>query len=141
MRHARLLAIATLSLALVAACTTASAGWTYVPAPSMTPDPEHGRPPREPSASGGGDNVVQISALGIKYEQTAVTVTAGTSFQIEFDNKDAGVPHNVDDPPGRRDRRRAVQGRRSSTGWRPAPTPSRRSMPAPTRSCAPSIRR
>ena len=94
MHHARLLAIASLSLVLVVACTTASAGWTYVPAPSMTPIPSTAAS-AGPSASGGGDNVVQISALGIKYEQTAVTVKADTSFQIEFDNKDAGVPHNV----------------------------------------------
>ena len=94
MHHARLLAIATLSLVLVAACTTASAGWTYVPAPSMTPIPSTAGS-AQPSASGGGDNVVQISALGIKYEQSSVTVKAGVSFQIAFDNKDAGVPHNV----------------------------------------------
>ena len=94
MHHARQLAIATLSLVLVAACTTASAGWTYVPAPSMTPIPSTAAS-AGPSASGGGDNVVQISALGIKYEQTAVTVKADTSFQIQFDNKDAGTPHNV----------------------------------------------
>jgi plastocyanin len=93
MHHVRLLSIATLSLVLIAACTTASAGWTYVPAPSMTPIPSTAGS-AEPSASG-GDNVVQISALGIKYEQSSVTVKADTSFQIAFDNKDAGVPHNV----------------------------------------------
>jgi plastocyanin len=93
MHHVRLLSIATLSLVLIAACTTASAGWTYVPAPSMTPIPSTAGS-TEPSASG-GDNVVQISALGIKYEQSSVTVKADTSFQIAFDNKDAGVPHNV----------------------------------------------
>ena len=36
-----------------------------------------------------------ISAFGIKYEQTEVTVKAGAPFQIQFENKDAGVPHNV----------------------------------------------
>jgi plastocyanin len=92
MHHARLLSIATLSLVLVAACTTASAGWTYVPAPSMTPIPSTAA---SAGPSGSGGDVVQISALGIKYEQTSVTVKAGTSFQIAFDNKDAGVPHNV----------------------------------------------
>ena len=93
MHHARLLSIATLALVLVTACTTASAGWTYVPAPSMTPIPSTAGS-AQPSASGGND-VVQISALGIKYEQSSVTVKADTSFQIAFDNKDAGVPHNV----------------------------------------------
>jgi plastocyanin len=93
MRHARLLSAAVLSLVLVSACTTASAGWTYVPAPSMTPIPSSAAS-AAPSGSG-GDNVVQISALGIKYEQSSVTVKAGVSFQIAFDNKDAGTPHNV----------------------------------------------
>jgi plastocyanin len=36
-----------------------------------------------------------ISALGIKYEQTDVTAPAGKPFQIAFENKDAGTPHNV----------------------------------------------
>jgi plastocyanin len=93
MHLVRPLSIATLCLVLVTACTTASAGWTYVPAPSMTPIPSTAGS-AQPSGSG-GDNVVQISALGIKYEQSSVTVKADTSFQIAFDNKDAGVPHNV----------------------------------------------
>ena len=117
MRHARLLSVAILSLVLVSACTTASAGWTYVPAPSMTPIPS-GAPSAEPSGSG-DDNVVQISALGIKYEQSAVTVKAGISFQIAFDNKDAGTPHNVSIHQGERDRRGAVQGRDLQRGRDP----------------------
>jgi plastocyanin len=93
MRHARLLSVAALSLLLVSACTTASAGWTYVPAPSIAPVPS-GAASAAPSGSADA-NVVQISALGIKYEQSAVTVKASTSFQIQFENKDAGTPHNV----------------------------------------------
>jgi plastocyanin len=38
---------------------------------------------------------VNISATGIKYDQTAVTAPASTPFQIQFANNDAGVPHNV----------------------------------------------
>ena len=93
MRRARLLTIAILSAAVVAGCTTASPGWTYAPAPSMTPVPSSAA-----SAAPGGSanpNVVTISALGVKYEQTEVTAPAGVSFQIAFTNKDAGVPHNV----------------------------------------------
>jgi len=93
MRLARLLPIATLSLVIAAACTTTSAGWTYVPAPSVTPAPS-GAASAEPSGSA-DPNLVSISALGIKFEQTAVTVPANTSFQIQFENKDAGVPHNI----------------------------------------------
>ena len=45
MRFARPLTLAVLSLTLIAGCTTASAGWTYAPAPSL--------PPPHPEADGG----------------------------------------------------------------------------------------
>ena len=97
MRHARLLSVAILVAAVVSACTTASAGWTYAPAPSKTAAPStasSATAPAEPGGSG-NPNLVMISALGIKYEQTTVTAPAGVPFQIVFDNKDAGTPHNV----------------------------------------------
>jgi plastocyanin len=93
MRLARLLPVAFLAAALVAGCTTASAGWTYLPAPSVTPAASSSA-----SAAPSGPanpNVVTISALGIKFEQSAVTAPASTPFQIAFENKDAGTPHNV----------------------------------------------
>ena len=91
MRHARLVSAALFSVALVAGCTSADAGWTYAPAPSKAP---------APSGSGSASaapnpNVVVISAVGIKYEQDTLTAPADTPFQIQFENKDAGVPHNV----------------------------------------------
>lgn len=92
MRHARLLTAALLSMVL-ASCTTASAGWTYVPAPSVTPVPSSAAS-AQPSGSS-NPNLVTISALGIKYEQATVTAPAGVSFQIVFENKDPGTPHNV----------------------------------------------
>ena len=48
---------------------------------------------RQPSGVAG--QTVNISASGIKYEQSAVTAKAGAPFPIEFENKDAGTPHNV----------------------------------------------
>jgi plastocyanin len=112
MRFARSLSVALLSIVVVAGCATASAGWTYAPAPSVTPPPvpsgsatASGAAPSgsaaapsgsAPAASGSGNLVVvQISALNIKYEQTALTAPANTPFQVSFENKDAGVPHNV----------------------------------------------
>ncbi|HEV8403604.1 MAG TPA: cupredoxin domain-containing protein [Candidatus Limnocylindrales bacterium] len=119
MRFARSLPVALLSIVVVAGCATASAGWTYAPAPSVTPPPApsgsataSGPAPSGsglasapvPSASSPGASapsgsgnlvVVDISALNIKYEQTALTAPANTPFQISFENKDAGVPHNV----------------------------------------------
>lgn len=93
MRHARFLPVAILATALVAACTTASAGWTYAPAPSVSPPPSSAAS-AAPSGST-SPNLVTISALGIKFEQTTVTAPASTPFQIAFENKDPGTPHNV----------------------------------------------
>jgi plastocyanin len=95
MRHARLLSAAVLSLSLVAACTTANAGWTYAPAPSKAPAPSGSGSASAAPGGSANPNLVVISASGIKYEQTTLTAPASTPFQIQFENKDAGVPHNV----------------------------------------------
>ena len=96
MRPARLLVVAILSAALVGACTTASAGWTYAPAPTKAAASAGTSAGASAGPSGPANpNVVVISALGIKYEQATVTAPAGTPFQIQFENKDAGTPHNV----------------------------------------------
>ena len=93
MRHVRLLPVALLAVVAVAACTTASAGWTYAPAPSVSPAASSAAS-AAPSGSS-NPNVIAISALGIKYEQSAVTAPANTPFQIAFENKDAGTPHDI----------------------------------------------
>jgi cytochrome c oxidase subunit 2 len=50
----------------------------------------------EPAPSGGAaGTIVKLSALGIKYEQTAITAPADKPFRIEFENKDPATPHNV----------------------------------------------
>ena len=93
MRFARFLTVALLSAAFVAGCTDASAGWTYLPAPSVTPPPSSAA---SAEASGSANpNLVMISALGVKFEQTSVTAPADTPFQVQFENKDPGTPHNV----------------------------------------------
>ena len=117
MRRLRHLSLAVMSVLLVSACSQASAGWTYAPAPSKTPAPAasgSGAPASgapgsaapgsaapgsaAPSGQPGGSGqlvVVDISATGIKYDQTTLTAPANTPFQIQFTNNDAGVPHNV----------------------------------------------
>ena len=40
-----------------------------------------------------------------------VDAKANAAFQIDFENQDAGTPHNVDDPQGFADRRGTLQGR------------------------------
>jgi cytochrome c oxidase subunit 2 len=54
---------------------------------SVTPAPA-------PSGQAAGP-ALQVSAFNIAYEQAGLEAPAGTPFTIEFDNKDAGVPHNV----------------------------------------------
>jgi plastocyanin len=93
MRHARLITVAVLSLAIVSGCASASAGWTYMPAPSATPAPS-GAPSAQPSGSG-NPNLIQISALAFKYDPLTATAPANVSFQVSFANQDAGVPHNI----------------------------------------------
>ena len=125
MRHLRLLSIAVLSLVALAACSAAAPGWTYAPAPAVTPAPSaaasagtsgppasggpapsaasgapasgapaSGAPAGTPAASSATGAVV-ISAFGIKFEQATVNAPAGKPFQISFENKDPGTPHNV----------------------------------------------
>ena len=94
MRFARFLTVALLSAAVVAGCTSASPGWTYLPAPSVTPPPAASAGASGPTGSGSAD-LVMISASGVKFEQTTVTAPADTPFQISFENKDPGTPHNI----------------------------------------------
>ena len=51
-------------------------------------------PAPAPSGQAAGPTL-QVSALNVAYEQTDLQAPAGAPFQIEFDNKDNGVPHNV----------------------------------------------
>jgi plastocyanin len=95
MRFARFLTVALMSAAILAGCADTSAGWTYAPAPSLTPPPSSAASAGASAGASGGLDVVQISALGVKYGQTSVTAPADTPFQVSFENKDAGVPHNV----------------------------------------------
>lgn len=59
-------------------------------------------PPPRPSGAAGP--VLDVSALNVAFEQATLTAPAGAPFQIAFDNKDTGVPHNVaihkDSPTG-----------------------------------------
>jgi plastocyanin len=97
LRLMAVVSVAILCASLVAACTSAIPGWTYQPAPPITPAPsvEASATPASSGGSGSGSGEVAISASGIAFEQTAVDAPAGKAFQIAFDNKDAGTPHNV----------------------------------------------
>jgi mono/diheme cytochrome c family protein/plastocyanin len=92
-------------------------GWrdpNYKPAPGATPFPDcwtdafktpsasaspgaSGGASGSPAASGGGGGAaVTITAQNIAFTTAAVDAPAGQAFTINFDNEDAGTPHNVD---------------------------------------------
>ncbi len=48
-----------------------------------------------PAPSGATGAVINVSASGVKFEQTTISAPAGKPFRIQFENKDAGTPHNV----------------------------------------------
>jgi len=51
-------------------------------------------PPPAPSGAAAGPSIPLI-AKGVKFDQSALTAPAG-GFTIQFDNQDAGTPHDVD---------------------------------------------
>jgi plastocyanin len=99
------------SLSLSGCVSSAAAGWTFAPPPSVTPPPAaSGSPgagasaapsaatgsaaPSAPAASGGSADVT-ITALNIAFTESSVNAPAGKPFTIDFDNQDASVPHDV----------------------------------------------
>ncbi len=112
------LVLSVVALALVAAgCfPTAAPAWTYAPpTPTPTIDPSASVAPSAeasavpsvalsaaPSAapsdggSGGTGAVVQVSAINVAFEQTALTAPANVPFTIHFNNKDDSIQHNVE---------------------------------------------
>ena len=93
-------------------------GWrdpNFRPAPEATPVPDcwtdafaTPAPSGSPGASGSpapsgsaapstpAGTVLQIAAFNIAFNPTELTAPAGQPFAIEFDNQDAGIPHNVE---------------------------------------------
>jgi plastocyanin len=104
MRRLSLLAVlAPLALALAACTGTPGPGWTYA-APTVPPASQaapSGAASAAPSGSASGapsdagSGAVQVSASNVNYEQAQITAPAGVAFVIHFNNKDAGIPHNV----------------------------------------------
>ena len=46
------------------------------------------------ASSGGGLVTVDLMAKNIQFNRSSITVPAGSQVTIEFDNEDAGIPHN-----------------------------------------------
>ena len=83
-------------------------GWVdvnYKPAPGATPFPacwsdEFASASAEPSGPAASVDpnatVVDIAASGIAFDTATLTAPADKAFVIDFDNQDAGVPHNIE---------------------------------------------
>jgi plastocyanin len=82
MRRLTLAAAGLLVALTLAACSSASGA----PNPSAIPS--------QPPASVDPDAVV-VSAHGIAFDQSQVTVSAGKAFTLTFDNSGDSAPHNV----------------------------------------------
>lgn len=92
MRHARLALLASSAVLALSACASGPAAWTYAPAPSKAP------PPSAEASAGSSEPAsgnVAITAAGVKFVETSVDVPAATAFKIDFDNQDAGTPHDI----------------------------------------------
>src|SRR4029077_5800523 len=68
----------------------ASAALEATPAPGGSAGASGG-----PAASG-PPHAVTVAAKDIQFVDTSFSAPAGTPFGLEFDNQDAGVPHNID---------------------------------------------
>ena len=92
MRHARLVLLALSTVLALSACASEPAAWTYAPAPSKTPPPSADASVAPSDAASGN---VKITAQGVKFVQASVDVPAASAFKIDFDNQDAGTPHDI----------------------------------------------
>jgi len=92
MRHARLVLLALSTVLALSACASEPAAWTYAPAPSKTPPPSADASVAPSDAASGN---IPITAQGVAFVQTSVDVPAASAFKIDFDNQDAGTPHDI----------------------------------------------
>jgi plastocyanin len=113
-------AVALIALsAVAAACSASQPGWTYDPnvgqptgalaaggsgsasagasaAPSEAASPAaSGTVGGSPAPAGSGGPVIDLVAKGVAFDQQNLSAPAGALFQIQLDNQDAGIPHNV----------------------------------------------
>jgi plastocyanin len=84
-----------------ATAATASVQGTPASQPTAAASPASGTPasqatvaPQATATSGGGGSTISIAAVNILFDKTKLTASAGT-VKIEFDNKDGGIPHNI----------------------------------------------
>jgi plastocyanin len=65
------------------------------PAPAVSSPPATTAPAVTAPASNGQPVTINLIAKGMAFDQKTLSVPAGASVTIIFDNQDAGIPHNV----------------------------------------------
>ncbi len=78
-----LLAVLTVALALMAGCTSTEAPSTPTPTPSAIV-----------TSTGSETVTIDLVAQNIAYDRTEIAVPACAEVVINFENRDAGIPHN-----------------------------------------------
>ena len=93
MRHARLVLLALSTVLALSACASEPAAWTYAPAPSKTPPPSADASAAPSEAASG--NIAITAARGQVRRRPRSTSRPPAAFKIDFDNQDAGTPHDI----------------------------------------------
>ncbi|GAC1665772.1 MAG: hypothetical protein NVS9B8_06890 [Candidatus Limnocylindrales bacterium] len=127
MRRPPALLLTAFVMVVLAACSASAVpGWTYAPAPSLTPAPSGGAsagspvspsnpastaPSTAPSSAGSGSPsgsstasggaaaltiTAPVGAATAGFDPTILTESTNTAFTIHFDNQDNQAPHNVE---------------------------------------------
>ena len=82
------------AIGLMSACSGSPAA-TATPAPQPTATTGGTAPAATPTSAPGGKSVsIDLVAQGISFDKSTVTVPAGASVTVNFNNKDSGIPHN-----------------------------------------------
>ena len=101
MRRTLLVLTSAATALLLAACSGAEGpGWTFAAptaAPAVTPAPstDATAAPDLTPVPGGETGGISVAALNVAFDKAELTAPADTKFTINFDNQDAGIPHNV----------------------------------------------
>lgn len=96
----RLASLGAVGVVAAACASERTTRWTFAPVPTAergeSPTPTAPGPVRTPTGSPAGEAlIIRIVGENILFDISEFEVPADTPFRIEFENRDAGIPHNV----------------------------------------------
>ena len=86
--------ILSLSAVLIIILLTSAACGNSSYSPAPTPTPGGGAIPTQTPSGTGESITIDLIAHNIAFNMSIITVPAGASVTVNFDNQDSGVPHN-----------------------------------------------